>query len=352
MHICPPAWLISGPPRPLFACAMPYSQSSLRQSKSQGTTSVLTSIVSGSIMDRNPNQRNKADAMRLVIGIATRGRPAILIETISDLARQQRLPDEIIVAYADNIDIGDAPERFPEVRFLRSPLGLTRQRNVIMDSCNDSDILLFIDDDFYLEAAYLEIIERLFVEHPEVAAATGNVVADGIQGPGLAVEEAKSILFKLNAVEQKQKITTAFNTYGCNMSFRLAPVREHGLRFDERLPLYGWCEDVDFSRQLAPYGSIVRSSTAYGVHLGIKSGRTSGVRLGYSQIANPIYLARKGSISWHSAFASAFRRCAKNMLKSLVPEAYVDRRGRLLGNLVACQHLLGGKLCPSKITTL
>jgi GT2 family glycosyltransferase len=136
------------------------------------------------------------------------------------------------------------------------------------------------------------------------------------------------------------------------MSIRLATVREHGIRFDELLPLYGWYEDVDFSRQLAPFGSIVRISTACGVHLGIKSGRTSGLRLGYSQIANPIYLARKGSVSWPFALASLLSRSAKNMLRSLAPESYVDRRGRLMGNFVACKELVTGRLCPSKITAL
>ena len=313
-------------------------------------TSMLNTISSGTV--DCSNRRSAEGVTRLVVGIATRGRPAILSETISDLARQRRNADEIIVAFADYTDVGDAPERFPEVRFLRSSLGLTRQRNAILDSCMESDIVVFIDDDFYLEAGYLEVIERLFVEHPEVAAATGNVVADGIHGPGISVAYAKSLLHGFDADHRKQAITKTFNTYGCNMSIRLAPVREHGVRFDELLPLYGWAEDVDFSRQLAPYGLIVRVSTAHGVHLGIKSGRTSGVRLGYSQIANPIYLARKGTLAWHLALISVCSLSAKNMLKSLLPEPYVDRHGRLLGNLRAFKDLFAGKLCPSKITRL
>jgi glycosyltransferase involved in cell wall biosynthesis len=290
--------------------------------------------------------------MRLVVGIATRGRAAILKDTILDIARQRRQPDEIVVAHAEDADVGDAPQKFPAIRFLHSPLGLTRQRNAILDACLDSDIVVFIDDDFYLDTEYLEIIERLFVEHPEVAAATGTVVADGVNGPGISAEVGKSLLRNFHAAGQSQKITEKFNTYGCNMSFRLATVREHELRFDEMLPLYGWAEDVDFSRQLAPYGSIVGVPAAYGVHLGTKSGRTSGFRLGYSQIANPIYLARKGTLAWHLALISVFSLWAKNMLKSLRPEPYVDRRRRLLGNFAAFKDLLVGELCPSKISRL
>lgn len=310
----------------------------------------MRSRTTSSVMKLNHAQA--VGGMRLVVGIATRGRAAILIETLHDLSRQNRLPDKIIVSYAENSDIDDAPNRFSEVTFLRAPLGLTRQRNAILDNCTGCDLLLFIDDDFYLEAGYLKVMERLFVENPAIVAATGKVLADGIQGPGLTVEEAKALLVGLRSVERKQKLKKAFNTYGCNMSLRLETVRRHGLRFDELLPLYGWYEDVDFSRQLAPYGSIVKVSTARGVHLGAKGGRTSGLRLGYSQIANPIYLARKGSVSWLFALASMFSRVAKNLVKSLAPEAYVDRRGRLLGNALACRELFEGKLCPSKIMSL
>jgi glycosyltransferase involved in cell wall biosynthesis len=99
---------------------------------------------------------------RLVVGIATRGRPAILAETIAFLAKQERQPDQILVAFADLVDIGDAAERFPHVTFIQTELGLTGQRNAILTLARDNDLLLFIDDDFYLDPQYLKITERLF----------------------------------------------------------------------------------------------------------------------------------------------------------------------------------------------
>ena len=45
----------------------------------------------------------------------------------------------------------------------------------------------------------------------------------------------------------------------------------------------------------ADNGKVVKIDAAFGVHLGTKLGRNSGLRLGYSQIANPLYLARKGA---------------------------------------------------------
>jgi GT2 family glycosyltransferase len=289
---------------------------------------------------------------RLVVGIATHRRPAILIETIAFLAKQTRQPDKIVVAYAEPADTADAPTLFPHVTFIQTELGLTRQRNAILTLARDHDILLFIDDDFYLDSQYLKITERFFEDNPEVVASTGTVLADDIKGPGLTVAQAKSILVSSNLAQTEQKITPTFLAYGCNMCVRLATIREHNLRFDETLPLYGWYEDWDFSRQIRSYGSLVHISNACGVHLSTKVGRCTGVRMGYMQVANPIYLARKGTFPWSCVFRFIIGPCLKNLVRSLAPEAHVDRLGRFCGNLAAFRDLLTGTLSPQQIVDL
>ncbi len=288
----------------------------------------------------------------LVVGIATRGRPAILPQTIAFLAKQERQPDKILIAYAELADVGDAPERFPHVTFIQAELGLTRQRNAILSLVRDCDILLFIDDDFYLDPHYLQITERVFMENPEVVASTGSVLADDVKGPGLTVEQAKLILASDGSAQGEQLISPRYFAYGCNMCLRMAPIREHALRFDETLPLYGWYEDWDFSRQLAKFGAIVHISNACGVHLSVKLGRMAGVRMGYAQVANPIYLARKGTFPWSLVFRFIVGPCVKNLVWSVKPEAHVDRLGRFCGNLAAFRDLLTGTLSPMQITNL
>jgi GT2 family glycosyltransferase len=272
--------------------------------------------------------------------------------TIAFLAKQQRQPDSILVAHAEPADVGDAPSRFPHVTFIQAELGLTRQRNAILAAAQDSDILLFVDDDFFLDPQYLAITERFFVENPEVLASTGRVLADDVKGPGLTVAQAKFIVAGSTAAQCEQRITPTFFAYGCNMCLRVAPIREHDLRFDETLPLYGWYEDWDFSRRLASFGSIVQISNACGVHLSAKAGRITGVRMGYAQVANPIYLARKGTFPWSHVFKFIVGPCLKNLVRSLAPEAHVDRLGRLCGNLAAFRDLLTGTLSPTQITNL
>lgn len=289
---------------------------------------------------------------RLVIGIATHNRPTILAETIAFLAKQTRQPDEILVAYAKPADVANAPTLFPYVTFIQTERGLTRQRNAILTLARDHDILLFIDDDFYPDPHYLKITERFFVENPEVVVSTGTVLANDIRGPGLTVAQAKSIVAASNHSQTEQKISPVFFAYGCNMCLRLAPIREHNLRFDETLPLYGSYEDWDFSRRMTPFGALVHISNACGVHLSTKVGRVTGVRMGYMQVANPIYLARKGTFPWSCVFKFIIGPCLKNLARSLAPEAHIDRWGRFRGNLTAFRDLLAGTLSPQQIVDL
>jgi hypothetical protein len=77
-----------------------------------------------------------------------------------------------------------------------------------------------------------------------------------------------------------------------------------------------------------------------------------GVHFGYSQIANPLYLIRKGTMPAWFGIELMLRNFAANTAKSLWPETYVDRRGRLYGNLVALGHMVTGRLAPEHIMKL
>lgn len=293
--------------------------------------------------------------LRIAIGIATRGRAAILAETLAELARQSRTPDRVLVCHVGPEDVASLPEAHPEVAFLRSEAGLPRQRNVILDAAGpDCDVVLFLDDDFLPAPDYLAVLESVMVARPDCVVATGHVVADGAKGPGIPVEEGRAILARDPRPADPLVTAPHFNGYGCNMAVRLAPVCAHGLRFDEALPLYAWYEDIDFTRRLAALsgGAILRLAGARGVHLGVKSARTPGLRLGYSQVVNPIYLARKGSFPWSHAIPSALRHCAINALRSFAPEPEVDRFGRFRGNLLALLDLLRGRAEPRRILDL
>jgi len=290
--------------------------------------------------------------VRIAIGIATRGRPNILREVLEELDLQTCAPDRILVCHVTESDVDDLPNRFPGVEFLRSPAGLPRQRNRILDAIGNCDAVLFLDDDFIAAPRWLEALEAVLIARPDCVVATGTVIADGAKGPGISPDEARGIIAADTPAANLTAAHEHFNGYGCNMALRLAPVREHALRFDEKLPLYAWYEDIDLTRRLLPFGTILRLEGARGVHLGVKLGRVPGLRLGYSQVVNPIYLARKGSFPWSHAIPSAGRHCLINLLRSARPEPEVDRWGRFRGNLLGLWDILTGRADPERILTL
>lgn len=290
--------------------------------------------------------------MHLVVGIATTGRPAILSETIAELGKQTRLPHRIVICPAGDCDLPESGfgSVSTSIDVVWAGRGLCCQRNAILEASMDADIVVFFDDDFFPAPDYLSACEALFSAHADIAVATGKVVADGISGPGYTPVEAVRRLAGFRAVEGE--ISPTYGAYGCNMAIRMAAVREFGLRFDENLPLYGWQEDIDFSRQLAAYGRVVHASAMRGVHLGHKSGRSSGLRTGYSQIANIWYLKRKGTVSLRFGGRLALRNVLANIVRSVRGDAYVDRLGRLKGNIIAIADLFRGRCHPKRILDL
>ncbi len=294
----------------------------------------------------------------LALGIPTRGRPAILKETLTDLRLQTRRPDRIFVVYFEPKDVGDAPALFPEARFIqgKGSGGSCSQRNHLLDAAaaDGHDLLFIQDDDFFAHRNYLERATEAFARDREIVGFTGKVLADGTTGPGYTVEWARSTLSGIRTTPTLTESPTrgAFNCDGCNMMFRLAVVQKHKVRFDEQMPGYAWYEDIDFSRRMMAYGKVVTADGAQGIHLGNKGGKTSGRRFGYSQVANPIYLWKKGSYPLPHAIRSIAKNVTANLVKSMRPEPYVDRHGRLDGNFLAFRDLLSARMHPERILKL
>ncbi|MER8752168.1 glycosyltransferase family 2 protein [Mesorhizobium sp. M1050] len=287
--------------------------------------------------------------MRLIVIIPTLGRSGQVARLLGYLGGQTRLPDEVMVSAPDAAHV-DLPESCPfQVSFVFGSKGLAAQRNrALAPSLGRFDIVTFFDDDFVPSVQYLEQIEKAFAQNDEWAVAMGTVIKDGAKTAGLSWEEAEAALLEVKGKKNHgPSVVDHVGAYGCNMSLRSSLVGD--LRFDERLVLYGWQEDIDFTSQMRSKGRVVCVTSITGVHLGIKSGRVSGERFGYSQVANAIYLVRKGSVPASFAIPLMLRNIAANLAKSLRPEPYVDRRGRLRGNMLAILHVATGRIEPEYI---
>lgn len=290
-------------------------------------------------------------AMRVGVVIATKGRPQLAARVIAALSRQTTPPAVIVISVSDR---ADAPGLSGAgVTIAESPPGLCAQRNVGLEALDGkTDIVVFFDDDFVPSRYWIENVCRLFASAPDIVAATGDVLADGIKTAGLTWDEAVARVESEDraAARPTDHVEDSVLPYGCNMAFRCAAIGT--LRFDERLVLYGWQEDTDFGARIAARGRTVRSASLYGVHLGLKAGRTSGRRLGYSQIVNPRYLVAKGSMPASRAITLASRNFAANAARALCPEPYIDRAGRLRGNLIALSDLVTGRWRPERAAEL
>jgi glycosyltransferase involved in cell wall biosynthesis len=298
--------------------------------------------------------------------IATKGRASVVYELLSDLQNQTLSPKWVVVVGADDADVEGlhahpwAQQGMVNIQVTQQA-GSSLQRNagiaVLKDNAAFSQhpsYVAFFDDDFRPTDNWLEAAAQHFLAHPDVVGITGHVLADGAHGQPLTSAQASEYLLGQRAPTPHWASGAAErpvdSLYGCNMAFRDTVVKS--CSFDEKLPLYGWQEDQDYTGQAARFGRNIYMPHCRGVHLGSSSGRTSGLRFGYSQIANPLYLIKKGTMPKAKAFRFIFNHLAANTVKSMVQHPRIDYRGRLKGNVKALIDLLMGQCDPQKIINL
>jgi GT2 family glycosyltransferase len=291
--------------------------------------------------------------LSLTVVVASLGRAQALGELLVQLHGQTCPPDQILLSVTKEEDVPSNAARHDNVKVLVGPKGSCAQRNMAIDHIEPAcDLVLFCDDDYVPSRYMMERLRAFFAVNPEVTGASGQLLADGIHGAGISSAEAQDIIDAYDAQPAPELVPhrDRYGLYGCNMAFRTAAIG--AIRFDERLPLYGWQEDIDFSAQIARGGRIVATHAFAGVHRGVKQGRSSGVRVGYSQVVNPVYLTRKGTMRLAYAFKIVSRNMAANLYRAFRPEPWVDRWGRVRGNWLGLFDLACGRVTPERIVRL
>jgi glycosyltransferase involved in cell wall biosynthesis len=302
--------------------------------------------------------------MDAYVVIATKGRPKEVGVLLDRLRHQTLQPKKIVVVGAGREDVTDA--QFGELlnenrlQIVFAPVaGATRQRNLGLRllraagafPSDGASFVVFFDDDFRPHSDWLRHCALAFAAFTDVVGVTGRVLADGINGDPLTEAEAADFLSGQSSPRAHwasgEVIRSVSSAYGCNMAFIDRVART--CSFDEALPLYGWQEDRDFTGQSKAFGRTIYLPDCVGVHLGAKGARTKGVRLGYSQIANMIYLVGKGTVEPAVGLRFLLRALAANTVRSCLPEGSVDYRGRLAGNLRALGDLCIRRCRPERI---
>ncbi len=98
---------------------------------------------------------------------------------------------------------------------------------------------------------------------------------------------------------------------------------------------------------------MLKAGAFVGVHFVAKRGRMSGVRFGYSKIANQVYPARKATLTVSGCIRQAAEDVAANLVGAIRGhEPFVDRRGRLAGSLLGIGDVLTGRSSPNRTLSL
>lgn len=290
---------------------------------------------------------------KVSVVVASLGRPQNLRALLESLGRQTLLPYRVVLSVESDADCPDfVGLKFP-IEVVKGPRGMCHQRNRGLEPVLlDSGAIVFFDDDYVPSRHVISGIAEAFRTFADVGGISGVLLDDGINGPGIPETTAQAMVQTADADYRPAPpriLRTMEGLYGCNMAYRTSGIGDN--RFDERLPLYAWQEDVDFSARIV--GRTVQTDAFFGVHCGTKRGREkSGKRLGYSQVANNFYLVRKGTMSTRKAGMLALRNILANHAKIFRPEPWIDRRGRCAGNWMAIGDILRGKSEPERILQL
>lgn len=288
---------------------------------------------------------------KIAVFVASLGRPDNLRALLERLTVQTVPPAQVVLSLEKPEDCPRTDDIPLAVEIIYGPRGLTRQRNRALDRmAPDIDIVMFCDDDYVPSRFALEGVLNTFAAYPDAQGVTGRLLFDGAKGPGMPPAEATQRVDAEDARHSAAPPPTyrrpINGLYGCNMAMRVSAIGD--TRFDEALPLYGWLEDTDFTLRVSH--ALIETDGFYGVHCAEKGGREKiGVRLGYMQVANAIYLYRKGSIRLSRLVGLLYRPVLTNHVRILSPEPWIDRAGRARGNRDALIDLARGRCEPGRI---
>jgi hypothetical protein len=99
--------------------------------------------------------------------------------------------------------------------------GLCHQRNIGLSAVADvADVIAFFDDDYVPSSRCVEGIAAIFAERPDVVAANGVLLADGVNSPGISYADAQTLIDHHDRMPAPapEIIATLSGLYGCNMT--------------------------------------------------------------------------------------------------------------------------------------
>lgn len=263
-------------------------------------------------------------------------------------AVEQSVPARIIISVPGERHVLPETLALPGMELLIAPPGLCAQRNAALRTIRDREgVIFFFDDDVEIETHYAEKMLQLFQQRPEVSLASGINLGSGTRPGSLTRESARELIKARLAASVTSGVRPARTGMGSRLAFRASLLGS--VQFDERLPLYGYLEDYDFSLQCRKFGDVVVNEECLMVHIETAAGRIGTRPRGYSEIVNPIYIYRKKmGAEFGRTVAGALKRTLRNFLRC----TDLNGRRQLEGNLIAWGRVIAGKTDPEYMLKL
>jgi glycosyltransferase involved in cell wall biosynthesis len=290
--------------------------------------------------------------MFISILIASKGRAAVLADTLKSIKRQTRQPDEIILAVTAADDLPNDLSADASVRVLFTEPGCTQQRNAAIRATNPRcDAVTIFDDDVELATDYLAQAEEFWKRHPAVVMFDGHFLHPG------PCERADAQRLLAEYTTREDRFVQTGSAWGCNQNFRRWVLDKE--LYDEELDGYAWLNEYDLCERIAPLGIGGRYYGCCFVHLETRTGRFPDRQLGYAQLMNARYFYHKGTIvrsGWDLVVNHFLKIPAINLYWLLRADQRARRRvnrwERLIGNFLALIAMLRGVRDPKTVRTI
>lgn len=284
-------------------------------SETPNSRDMLTSLGGWRLLPREPLGLDHCSLI-----VATYKRPKEIESLITALSSMRDVPAEVVVV--DGSPSDDTARRLSEITqslqipfeliYVRSPKGLTHQRNVGVD-ISSRPILFFLDDDAIPEGNYFKVLADVFLEDisGEIGAA-GACIVNEMNKPisrRWRIRRAIGLIPRSEPLVYNHAGTSAptglLKPFSGTREVDIFPggacaIRREvfqSLRFSEFFAGYSWGEDLEMSLRIRRRWRVLCCGDARVFHRGLESvgGRPAAFTKGQMEIRNRYFIWKRYS---------------------------------------------------------
>jgi hypothetical protein len=285
----------------------------------------------------------------MLIVIPTRNRIVELTNTLNFLESNKFFFKKIVIVDSSNSEIKNKIKKIvrkynANIKVVDSEASTCIQRNVGFKFIQNNKYIMFLDDDNIFFPNAFHKMKNFLKNNRDFFGVAFNQV----------YKEKKNILdsFKKNYIMNKLGIynldngeiaasgwQSRFINFKNNKIVQWLPTRAviykskavKNIRFDKKLGVYGYLEDLDFSLQLKKKGNLMVCSDAKYTH--DQSIIRPGFQFGKKELRNRYYIVKKHKLNKNLFFFTTFLRMLLTFKEGVLGN--LNSFQRLAGNLVA-----------------